>query len=411
MGTLFEELILLKEFEKRENALAGKVSAKYQEKDDMEDKVEECRNSLEQKKEDLDKLAVKENSLQQAFVGENNKFEQFLTKVYKKKIKRTKKKSNDEEGGSDEDSDEESSDDDDYNSDEDDESDEDELDDSVCPQGCDQGTFDQVCQLREKKLDLEEAIVEEKKVHDVLKKELDALTKKVKIIDNGLKSAKSDLEAFQREKQQKLNELDVVVTLKLDQIQYVVNSTIPQDVSQTLVFEKTALERQQQRIKELEKEKGEQKKLFRERRQQHVQLHRDKKTMAAKIKELADKVEQIQLLKFGRLVDLEKLETVLVNRAAEELKEKLRLQEKESAKEISEWDKKIDALQSKLTGLIRENTRRMDTYTTLLQERKHLEQKLDSKQKDLGSEFHGSRKADLEERQRLVQDVFFLEEE
>jgi len=257
--------------------------------------------------------------------------------------------------------------------------------------------------LREKKLDLEEAIVEEKKVHDVLKKELDALTKKVKIIDNGLKSAKSDLEAFQREKQQKLNELDVVVTLKLDQIQYVVNSTIPQDVSQTLVFEKTALERQQQRIKELEKEKGEQKKLFRERRQQHVQLHRDKKTMAAKIKELADKVEQIQLLKFGRLVDLEKLETVSVNRAAEELKEKLRLQEKESAKEISEWDKKIDALQSKLTGLIRENTRRMDTYTTLLQERKHLEQKLDSRQKDLGSEFHGSRKADLEERQRLVQ--------
>merc|ERR1712151_151351 len=214
--TLFEELILLKEFEKRENALAGKVSAKYQEKDDMEDKVEECRNSLEQKKEELDKLAVRENSLQHAFVavlGENNKFEQFLTKVYKKKIKRTKKKSNDEEGGSDEDSDEESSDDDDYDSDEDDESDEDELDDSVCPQGCDQATFDQVCQLREKKLDLEEAIVEEKKVHDVLKKELDALTKKVKIIDNGLKSAKSDLEAFQREKQQKLNELDVVVTL------------------------------------------------------------------------------------------------------------------------------------------------------------------------------------------------------
>merc|ERR1712100_94413 len=146
--TLFEELILLKEFEKRENALAGKVSAKYQEKDDMEDKVEECRNSLEQKEEELDKLAVKENSLQHAFVAvldENNKFEQFLTKVYKKKIKRTKKKSNDEEGGSDEDSDEESSDDDDYDSDEDDESDEDELDDSVCPQGCDQATFDQVC--------------------------------------------------------------------------------------------------------------------------------------------------------------------------------------------------------------------------------------------------------------------------
>lgn len=405
--TLFEELILLKEFEKRENLLAGKVSAKYQEKDDMEDKVEECRNSLEVKKDELEKLAAKEQSLQQAFssvLGENNKFEQFLARVYKKKIKRAKKKINDDgEGNSDEDSDEESSDDDDYDSDEDDESGEEELDDSVCPQGCDQGTFDQVCQLREKKLDLEEATVEEKKVHDVLKKELDALTKKTKIIDNGLKSAKSDLEAFQREKQQKLNELDVVVTLKLDQIQYVVSSTIPQDVSQCLVFERHALDHQQTRIKELDKEKQEQKKLFRERRQQHVQLHRDKKTMAAKIKELADKVEQIQLLKFGRLVDLEKLETVSVNRAAEELKERLRVQEKESAKEVADWDKKIDELQSQLTRLIRENTRRLDTYTTLLQERKQLEQKLDSRQKNLGSEFHGSRKTDLEERQRLVQ--------
>ena len=56
------------------------------------------------------------------------------------------------------------------------------------------------------------------------------------------------------------------------------------------------------------------------------------------IKELEDKVQQIQMLKFGRLVDLEKLETVSVNRVAEELKEKLREQETSNLKEINNWD-------------------------------------------------------------------------
>ena len=44
------------------------------------------------------------------------------------------------------------------------------------------------------------------------------------------------------------------------------------------------------------------------------------------------------MLKFGRLVDLEKLETVTVNRTVEELKEKLRQQESKSATEIAKWN-------------------------------------------------------------------------
>lgn len=42
--------------------------------------------------------------------------------------------------------------------------------------------YDQTIVMREKKLDLEEAIMEEKKIIDTLKKELDALVKKNKVI-------------------------------------------------------------------------------------------------------------------------------------------------------------------------------------------------------------------------------------
>ena len=72
--------------------------------------------------------------------------------------------------------------------------------------------------MREKKLDLEEAIQEEKKMIDTLKKEVDALVKKNKVINHGVNGARNDLEAFQLEKQKKMNELDMIVTLNLDQV-------------------------------------------------------------------------------------------------------------------------------------------------------------------------------------------------
>ena len=101
-------------------------------------KVEECQLKLEAKKEEIDKLQEKDKALYSTFshtLGENNKFEGFLTKVFKKKIKRVKKTEKD--AGSDEESEEDESD-EDYDSDEEENSDAEELDDSVCPPGCDQ---------------------------------------------------------------------------------------------------------------------------------------------------------------------------------------------------------------------------------------------------------------------------------
>lgn len=108
--------------------------------------MEDCQLKLDSKKQDIEKLQEQEKALYTTFtaaLGENNKFESFLTRVFKKKIKRAKKKTQAEEG-SDEESEDEDSDEDLSSSDEED-SDAEELDDSVCPPGCDQALFDQVC--------------------------------------------------------------------------------------------------------------------------------------------------------------------------------------------------------------------------------------------------------------------------
>ena len=69
----------------------------------------------------------------------------------------------------------------------DEESDEEGLDDSVCPPGCDQTVFDKAITMREKRLDLEDSITEEKKMLEGLKKERDGLLKKAKFIKNILR--------------------------------------------------------------------------------------------------------------------------------------------------------------------------------------------------------------------------------
>ena len=107
--------------------------------------VEDCQMKLDSKKQDIEKLQEQEKALYTTFsaaLGENNKFESFLTRVFKKKIKRAKKKTQAQEG-SDEESEDEDSDEDLSSSDEED-SDADDLDDSVCPPGCDQALYDQV---------------------------------------------------------------------------------------------------------------------------------------------------------------------------------------------------------------------------------------------------------------------------
>ncbi len=59
---------------------------------------------------------------------------------------------------------------------------------------------------------------------------------------------------------------------------------------------------------------------------------------------MQDQCDKMMMQKFGRIVDLEKLETVTVNRNVEELKEKLRLNEIVCSQDLRKWDVSIALL-------------------------------------------------------------------
>lgn len=67
------------------------------------------------------------------------------------------------------------------------------------------------------------------------------------------------------------------------QIEYVVNGSVPSDLSEALVLDKSELDRLKGRIQQLQGEKLHQKDLHRQARQQHTKLIHDRRNMAATI--------------------------------------------------------------------------------------------------------------------------------
>ena len=97
-----------------------------------------------------------------------------------------------------------------------------------------------------------------------MKRELEALKKKAKSMETHLKTALTDLQAFQLKKQQRLNELDQIVVLKLNQILYCQDGGAPPtNVAPCLVLPASAQVRLTQRIGELAVEKQQEKKRYR----------------------------------------------------------------------------------------------------------------------------------------------------
>ncbi|XP_039698929.1 cilia- and flagella-associated protein 44 isoform X1 [Pteropus medius] len=412
--TLFQEILLLKNFEKQENILQERVNSLDKEEQDMQWKINETLKEMEEKKNEINKLQEQEKALYAGFqtaLGENNKFANFLMKVLKKRIKRVKKKEVEGDADEDEDSDESSEEESSLESDEDESGSEAEVfDDSICPTNCDVGLFELALQLREKRLDIEEALVEEKKIIDNLKKEYDTLSKKVKIIATNLNAAEEDLEAYQREKQQRLNELLVVIPLKLHQIEYVVFGEIPSDLSGTLVFSNRSLGQLQDRIVQLHEENSKQQKINKEFRERRKQLIREKREMAKTIQKMEETVRQLMISKFGRVIDLEALQTLSVNTTLEELKIRKLRKELLNAKEIKMWEEKIAQVRWELMMKTKEHTKKLHQMNDLCIEKKKLDSRLNTLQNQQGNAFQGPRKADTVAREKVTQLIHFQAE-
>ncbi|VDP92797.1 unnamed protein product [Echinostoma caproni] len=338
--TLFTEFRLLKDFEKSEMVLSEKKQVKDEERQELYSKLNELNSKIEARKKELEKLAQKEHQLHEEFkasLGEGHKFADFLWKVFKKRIKRKKQETAD--AGSEESDGSSSSDDSSFDESED-ESEEDEnvLDLDSCPVGCPIEDFENTCAIRERRLDVEDDMMEEKKQLELLRKDLESCTKKQRIVDSGLKQAQSELEAFQLEKQRKLNELDAIVILRMNQIQYHVNGTVPADLSVGLIFARHNLYILYRRIVALTEEKKRQRREQKDAKDKHVMLQKHKKLFQKELEKLSAICDREMIDKFGKIDDIERMEGVVINPKLEELTTKMLILQEEFEREETELE-------------------------------------------------------------------------
>ena len=278
--------------------------------------------------------------------------------------------------------------DDEYNSEEEEDDEDDDLDDDlddeeeeVCPPGCDPALYEKVCELREKRLEQEEVYTDFQKAVEALKKENEMLVKKEKGIDRLLKETETEIQKFQNTKQRALNELKVVVTLQMRQVQHLTpDGKLPKDTSESVVFAAADLQKLRGRIKALKEEKAELRRKQKALHAEHKTLQRAQSGKAEKLDELEARAVDVQMLKFGQLINLEAIESVGVHKGTDELREKVRLLERKQDAQMKQWAEKLKAAKLDLKKATEASTNCLNTVATLFERQQQLEAALNQRQ-------------------------------
>uniref|UniRef100_G3SMJ8 Uncharacterized protein n=1 Tax=Loxodonta africana TaxID=9785 RepID=G3SMJ8_LOXAF len=119
---------------------------------------------------------------------------------------------------------------------------------------------------------------------------------------------------------------------------------------------------------------------------------------------MEETVRQLMIRKFGRVIDLEALQTLSVNTTLEELKIKKLRKELSNAKEMKMWEEKIAQMRWELMMKTKEHTKKLHQMNDLCIEKKKLDSRLNTLQnQQQGNAFQGPRKADIVAKEKVTE--------
>ncbi|XP_064214804.1 cilia- and flagella-associated protein 44 isoform X1 [Tribolium castaneum] len=401
MVTVHQELLILKEFEALEYTLQSKVNQKMSEVLDMRDIIDEISSKIVEHNSDIEKAQEKIKSITVSFTNavQDNKFFDFLRKVFRKKYKPPKVHKDDESSSESSSSSTSST-----------ESDDDgksidsrdfgiiKQDLNVCPKGCDPSVYEYTINSRSERHQVELLIKEVLKMIEVLKKDLEIHNKKVKVIEKDLQTCQDELEKYQRQKQDKLNEVRTTVILRLDQMKHLAEEYKTSGIMDTLIFSKERLSYLYKRVEELQIETEHQVSRHRLNVKHYTRMQTDCRYMATRIKYLQEVITDKMKMKFGKVIDINEIEVAMLKRTfgrddlhdlEEVLLKKIVHDLRLSMMDIKGlyidqlhfWKEKISQTQKELTYVLRHNTSQQELLTYLVNEKVELAQSLMSQEK------------------------------
>ncbi|XP_046813292.1 cilia- and flagella-associated protein 44 isoform X1 [Vespa crabro] len=365
--TLHQEYIILKEYEEKETLLRKNVDEKLEEEAAIIQKIHATSNKIERKKKNITKLqeSIQDIAYEYLTSIQNNKFQNFLRKIFKKKYKLPKE--HDDAESSSTTTTETSSEEDDEGSIDSKDMGYIYFDENVCPVGCDKALYEMAFVMRKKRYEYEYEIKEENKTIEKLQKEVEMDTKKLKIFKDLLKANVDELKEFMLEKQRKLNDIDVTIILKFHQLQHFINSYTVSSIRESIVFDKTKLSHLHDRVGELQQETFN---LYAKQKTNKAHLYRmkiDCKHMKSEIKNLKNKIKEEMKKKFGQPISLTNMYETVLQRMIYNIKSDLSEIMKSYEEQLKCIKEKYNEQIMVLKKLIQDNTEKL-SFLIILEE-------------------------------------------
>lgn len=329
-----------------EDTLDVRLNNKLQEDADISVKLAEKDLVVDAAQEVFDELTEQKNQIMLRWAEMNvppefNPAHAELHRMFTKKMRRPKKpKENPDDESEESDLDEIPDD------DEDEYEDEDFVE--LCPENCDPDLYRRMVTLRDELCQQHYMVIDQGKVVDGLLKEKGQIIKKRNAIQGQLKVIEAEIVKFQSLKQASLNNVEVAITLKMNQVEYMENGQLPADLAGALVFELREEQALIQRLRAHGKEKAALKQLIKDLHKMHADLQRDRRNEEKKTRLTEQKYVEGQMLKFGETLSDDTLNIIMIKKDLQLMRDKLRNQEVEIQREHTLWQRKQEACTDQL---------------------------------------------------------------
>ena len=423
----FDELSVLREYEEKERTLEDRGRRLRDGKASLIGEMAQVEAALNARMKELQLCLDKEKLLFHDFVaavgGEKNEFYSILLKLYRRKVKRRKaaggkakgdKKGDDAglggDGGKDgkgegrgaggeggESDDNSDSDGDSDASEAESEassssslrSDSDEDEEEVCPPHCPAIAYDKTLELRERRLDNDEAVDGLQRGCSESAKVYERLQGKVKALERDERQLEREVQSFQSEKQRALNTIELALPLHISQIAHLRQRTeaeggggftLPSSLSDGLLFTRAAFAGLHRRSAELETERTAVEAEFAALRRSSKSIQREMAEWQRRIAEEERRCQSVQLLKFGRLVDLHFIldDDGAKQRQHREKQQRLAEMEQGQRGVVKRWQDELDAAKRGHGELLQLNTQLLERVGELTSTQYELEGRLNA---------------------------------
>jgi len=272
--------------------------------------------------------------------------------------------------------------------------------------------YEKVLDLREKRLDNEEFMAETQRSMDDLKKTMERQKQREKQIDKDSRQTEIEIQQFHSQKQASLNLIEIVVPLRISQLDcFTLSGKLsgPSDKSLSEVeeydlsqirqelmdagsrqlipqmtlrshalFKTSALLRLQERIGELHNETEAARADLHQLYKRRVTLEKEREVQRVEIDRWLERINELQMLKFGRLVDLDDIEVGTDTTKDQETAEAIKKLEDSHLIAAGKLLRQKDQLKEEIAAATRRNTELLQQISGLTETKLAVTRELNS---------------------------------